>query len=86
MPIDGTAVQSLNASMDAATGQVVTAVAACISTIAVAYIGFKMKKLEHSMNSMREELVSTTASASKAEGKLAGREELKAEQDAKTGI
>lgn len=64
--------------MDSSTAAVVTSLAAALTTISVTWIGFKMKKLEHHMNSMREQLVTTTAKASKAEGKLEGAAEEKA--------
>lgn len=68
--------------MDASTSAVITSISAAITTITVTWIGFKMKKLEHNMNSMREELVKTTAKSSHAEGVLAGKAEQKATDSA----
>lgn len=66
-------------AMDASTAQVVTSICSTVSAVLVAWIGFKVKKLEHSMNSIREELVQTTAAKSHAEGMIAGKAEQKAE-------
>jgi len=61
--------------MDSSTTQLISLIVSTIGTVAVAWIGFKMKQLEHHMNSVREQLVITTAAKSHAEGKLAGKAE-----------
>jgi hypothetical protein len=65
--------------MDAATTSLVALVVSTIGTVALAWIGFKIKKLEHHINGVRTELVKATAEASHAAGKVAGRAEHQAE-------
>jgi len=53
-----------------------------ITSISVAWIGFRIKQLERNTNSKMDQLLTTTATAKKAEGNLEGRAEQKAEHKA----
>lgn len=84
MPIDCLCVEWVNGQMDASLHVPLIALASLIVTTAgtlfLAWMGYKIKRLEHHVNSMRDEQLTTTAAKSHAEGELAGRAAVKKEQ------
>lgn len=64
---------------DPVTIELIRSVSTLITTVGVILIGFWVRKLEKNTNSMKDELVKTTAIASEAVGNLKGRAEHRAE-------
>lgn len=64
--------------MDSSTTQLLSLIVSTFGTVAVAWIGFRIKRLEHNTNSIKDALVATTAKASHAEGKLEAQHEAAA--------
>jgi len=61
--------------MDSATASLAALVVSTVGTVAIAWIGFRIKKLEHNTNSIKDALIASTAKASHAEGVIAGKAE-----------
>ena len=66
---------------DPVTIELIRSISSLLTSIGVIIIGFWVRKLEKNTNSMKDELVKTTAIASEAIGNLKGRAEHKAELD-----
>lgn len=67
------------------TQTLISLIVSSATTVLVAWIGYRMKQLERNTNSKMDQLLTTTATAKKAEGKLEGKAEEKAETQAKQG-
>jgi len=64
--------------------QIIVALATLVSSVGALLVGWrnsrKIEQVHRATNSMKDELVLSTALAARAEGNLAGRRELKGEQ------
>ncbi len=63
--------------------ETIKAVGSVITPIALAWIALQQFKIRKEMNGMKDQLITSEKSASKAEGNLEGRAELKGEQNDK---
>jgi len=63
--------------------QIITLITGLISTLAIPFVAYYIRRLEKNTNSIKDELVAVTKSAAIARGNLEGRAELK--EEIKTG-